>query len=145
MKPTHGFKNPLIGFGERLGRKGEGSGRGRGLKEVTEQSRYQSQQTAPPLSNEQEGLVNKFASTACNGDASDSGRNLRLAVTAAGTQQCIIRRKSQCVAGTSPAPPPPKKKEKKKENQYCAIPPSIIFFFAAGEEKKSVSSLLCVL
>lgn len=34
---------------------------GGGLKEVMEQSRYQSQQTAPLLSNEQEGLVNKLA------------------------------------------------------------------------------------
>lgn len=26
MKPTHGFKNPLIGFGERQGRAGGGRG-----------------------------------------------------------------------------------------------------------------------
>lgn len=48
---------------------------------MIEHSRYQSQQTAPLLTNEQEGLVNKFASAACNGHAFDSGRHLQLAVT----------------------------------------------------------------
>lgn len=149
MKPTHGFKNLLIGFGERLGWWGErgrgwargGLAGGGGLKEVMEQSPYQSRQTAPLLSNEQEGLVNKFASTACNGDASDSGRNLRLAVTAAGMQLCIIRRKSQCVASTSPSPFLPPKKRKINIVQYRCLS---YFSLLLGGHGGCVSNWLCV-
>lgn len=143
MKPTHGFKNPLIGFGERQGRVGGGVRREwgewtAGLKEVMEQSRYQSQQTAPLLSNEQEGLVNKLAKE-------PPQLVMETRPTAAGASDWLSQRQGRSrasSAGKVSAPRARPRKRKKKINivQYRCLS----YFSLLQGGKKIVSSLLCV-
>lgn len=97
-----------------------------------EQSRYQSQQTAPLLSNEQEGLVNKLAKE-------PPQLVMETRPTAAGASDWLSQwpgRSRASSAGKVSTPRARPRKRKKKKNQYCAIPLSVIFFFAAGRKKK---------
>lgn len=118
---------------------GVGGVDGGSLKEVMEQSRYQSQQTAPLLSNEQEGLVNKLAKE-------PPQLVMETRPTAAGASDWLSQRPGRSRASSAGKVSTPRarpRKRKKKKNQYCAIPLSVIFFFAAGRKKNCFQFALC--
>lgn len=105
---------------------------------MMEQSRYQSQQTAPLLSNEQEGLVNKLAKE-------PPQLVMEMRPTAAGASDWLSQwtGRSRASSAEKVSAPRAHLKKKKKINivQYCCL--SYFSLLQGGKKKISFQFALC--